>query len=198
MVMGYNNRLQRDLSCPPPRVVGMLMYPLLFPGPVRTLTRLMESSRSRVVMLLERRAARAIWGAKTKQCLLCISPNADDVISFTTNRMMKAFRRLSLTPKTNSLCKWASLAATQPNFPQWGNKMKWVCGSDVHGNWTSRNKGKRSLIRTMILTKSEKPVRVLAHVQSKVELAYLQSGALDRNLRVCEHTVLYGNREYIQ
>lgn len=85
-------------------------------------------------------------------CLLCMSPNDGDVISFTTNRMTKAFR-----PKANSLCKWTSLAATQPNFPQWGNKIKWVCGSDLHGNWPSWNKGKRSLIRTMRLcSKSEK------------------------------------------
>lgn len=48
MLMSYNNRLQRDLSCPPPWVVGMLMYPLLFPGPVRTLTRQIESSRARL------------------------------------------------------------------------------------------------------------------------------------------------------
>lgn len=48
MLMSYNNRLQRDLSCPPPWMVGMLMYPLLFPGPVRTLTRQIESSRARL------------------------------------------------------------------------------------------------------------------------------------------------------
>lgn len=129
----------------------------------------------------------AIWGVKrTSRICFCPPPlKADDEISFTINRMTKAFRRLLLTPKTNSLCKLPHALATECQISHNG-KMIWneAVNRIFMGIERAGTKGKRGPIWIMRLylsiPKRTKQTRLsisCCAVQSRIGIQYVQSGA---------------------